>query len=144
MEENTTPQPIQDKKERSRSGSKSRNSSSDSKKDKKDTIKNFNDLLEEFKKPRDELLFKVSFENGLFYEMNAKKYLTSIINNQEAEIIEYKMIKMIRPKEEIFLYFKLNKKICLRKVYFQSSKKGDLPRMKISQLRPNYFFIDNF
>ena len=72
-------------------------------------IKNFYDLLECFKENRKEFLFRVSFEDGFFYDKNAKNYLSSIIKRKlgnDGKIIEMKRISVINPKEEEFFYFR--------------------------------------
>ena len=138
----------QEQKERNRSRSNSKDSKNN-KKNESTFIKNFNEILEECKKPRNELLFKITsdFDN----EANTKKYIMSMIKSKAIEndifdidVIEYKKIETIKPKREEFLYFRLNNKITLNQVYIKSKKRENLPQIKIIQLRPNYFFEDNY
>ena len=139
---------VEKKQERSRSSSKDSNNSK--KKEKQQQyIKNFQEILEECKKPRDELLFKIVSDSD--NENNIKKYITSIITRKAEEndifdidVIEYKRIKITRPKTEEFLYFKLNNKITLSQVYIKSKKKENLPQIGLIQLRPHCFFEDNY
>ena len=130
---------------RSRSRSRSNEKTNDEKKGK--GIKNFFDLVECFKEKRKEFLFKVSFEDGFYYEKNAKNYLLSIINRKlgdDGKIMETKRLSVSKPKEEEFFYFRLNKEILIKQVYIKSIKKDELPVMRIHQMRPDKFFDDAF
>lgn len=140
----------EEKRSRSRSRSESRNGSVE--KDEKEkrnysSIKNFDAIREYLQESRDQFVFKITFEGDVFYEKNAKNYIISLLKNKSDnpdnfEILEYKKITVSKPKQNNYLWFKINQNIKVKSVYFKSSRKNDLAMIKIQQLRCDHFIED--
>lgn len=95
------------------------------------------ELYESFKKPKDEFVFKVEFNDKNFKETIAKNYILAIIKSKCEDI------KVIKYKRFIYyLWFKLNKEITIRWFIKKVQDKDNLPGFKITQLRCDRFFED--
>lgn len=100
------------------------------------------ELLNNFKIPRDEFVFKVTYDNGEFYEKAAKNYLNAILKRlcfvqtkSELEIIDYKCLLD-------YLWFKTNRKIKVSWLVKKSKPNDNFQSHTITQLRASHFFED--
>ena len=100
------------------------------------------ELINCFRVPRDEFVFKIIYDNGEFYEKAAKNYLTVILKKTclsqtktELEILDSKCLSN-------YMWFKVNKKIKINWLVKKSKQNDNYQSHTITQLRVNQFFED--
>ena len=102
----------------------------------------FKELQESFNKSKNEFVFKVHYDNDVFYESSAKNYLTAIIKNmakqQGIDDIKINQFKTLQN----YLWFKLSEKMVIKWLYKRIDGKGDRVGFLITQLRSENFFND--
>lgn len=103
----------------------------------------FRELQESFDKAKNEFVFKVTFDDGIFYENTSKKYISAILKNvakqqkvENMKIIQYKTLQN-------YLWFKLNEKLVIKWMYKKvDSRSEHSSGFMITQLRSESFFND--
>ena len=104
----------------------------------KDYLRSYFDDL---KKQRDQFVFKVIYDDGIFHEESAKNYLTAVLKsvakeqNKEIQILKIKILSN-------YVWFKLDNKISLKWFTRRVNGKENFVGSNITQLRPYNFFDD--
>ena len=99
------------------------------------------DIYEDFKKERDQFIFKIEYEDENFHENLAKNYLSAVLRGTAKN--QGKDIKIIRNKNiQNYLWFKIDKKIVIKWFIKKIEAKENFLGFKVTQLRVNNFFED--
>lgn len=104
----------------------------------KDYLRTFFDDL---KKPRDQFVFKLIYDDGIFHEESAKNYLSAVLKssakeqNQEIQILKIKTLSN-------YIWFKLDNKIVIKWFTRRINGKENFIGSNLTQLRPSNFFED--
>lgn len=99
------------------------------------------DVYDEFKKERDQFVFKIEYEDSSFNESMAKNYLSAVLKGSAKN--QGKDIKIVKSKIiQNFLWFKIDKKIIIKWFIKKIEAKENFLGFKVTQLRVNNFFED--
>lgn len=99
------------------------------------------DIYEEFKKERDQFIFKIEYEDSTFHESLAKNYLSAVLRGTAKN--QGKDVKILKSKNiQNYLWFKLDKKIIIKWFIKKIEAKENFLGFKVTQLRVNNFFED--
>lgn len=99
------------------------------------------DIYEEFKKERDQFIFKIEYEDENFHESLAKNYLSAVLKGTAKG--QGKDIKILKSKNiQNYLWFKVDKKMVIKWFIKKIEAKENFIGFKVTQLRINNFFED--
>lgn len=99
------------------------------------------DIYEEFKKERDQFIFKIEYEDENFHESLAKNYLSAVLKGTAKG--QGKDIKILKSKNiQNYLWFKVDKKMVIKWFIKKIEAKENFIGFKVTQLRVNNFFED--
>lgn len=99
------------------------------------------DIYEEFKKERDQFVFKIEYQDENFHESLAKNYLSAVLRGTGKS--QGKDIKILKSKNiQNYLWFKVDKKIIIKWFFKKIEAKDNFVGFKVTQLRVNNFFED--
>lgn len=99
------------------------------------------DIYEEFKKERDQFIFKIEYEDSNFHESLAKNYLSAVVRGTAKN--QGKDVKILKSKNiQNYLWFKVDKKMVIKWFIKKIEAKENFIGFKVTQLRVNNFFED--
>ena len=99
------------------------------------------EIYDEFKKERDQFIFKIEFDDSNFHELQAKNYITAVLKGMGKN--QGKDIKILKTKTLLdYIWFKIDIKITIKWFIRKIEKKENFVGFKITQFRINNFFED--